>query len=83
MKTPSAVFHVPGEPGTLGAVCREFFDEPGHEGCPFRQVCAIENISPKESIVAHIVRSVDADTLETMARAIRATMTEARKEAVL
>jgi hypothetical protein len=61
-----------GEPGTLGAVCKRYFDTPKHEGCPFQMVCPVNNGPVEDNIVLRILYSTDAETLEAMAKAIRA-----------
>jgi hypothetical protein len=69
-------FYRAGEPGTLGAVCKAYFDKPKHEGCPFQQVCLIDNGPVEENIALRILYSIDAETLEAMAKAIRAVQRE-------
>jgi hypothetical protein len=68
-----------GEPGTLGAVCKAYFDKPMQEGCPFQRVCCIDNGAVEERITLHIIRSVDAETLAAMAKAVRATKIGCRR----
>jgi hypothetical protein len=81
MMTPTIKIMRAGEPGTLGAVCNLYFDRPNHEGCPFQQVCCADNLPVTESPV-RIINSVDAETLEMMAQAIRSTK-EVSHEAVI
>jgi hypothetical protein len=69
-------FYRAGEPGTLGAVCKRYFDVPKHKGCPFQKVCPIKNGPPERSTTLEILNTVDAETLEAMAKAIRFTMEE-------
>jgi hypothetical protein len=76
MALPRAKFYLAGEPGTLGAVCKLYFDTPGHEGCPFQQVCCADNLPVKDSPVRRIITSAGAETLEAMAEAVRATVKE-------
>jgi hypothetical protein len=63
----------PGEAGSLGTVCEAYFDRPNHEGCPFQRVCCVGNLPVKKSPI-RVINNVDAETLEAMAKAIRATM---------
>jgi hypothetical protein len=70
---PTIKLHRAGEPGTLGAVCKLYYDIPEHEGCPFQKVCPITNDRPECSTTLEILNSVGAETLETMAKAIRLT----------
>jgi hypothetical protein len=76
MITPVFKLRRAGEPGTLSAVCKMYFDTLKHEGCPFQQICCADNLPVEDGIVLRIVRSVDAETLEAMAKAVRATMKE-------
>jgi hypothetical protein len=69
-----------GEPGTLGAVCNLYFENPEHEGCPFRKACVRGNDPAKDFATLRILCSVDAETLEAMAKAIRATTKEVNHE---
>jgi hypothetical protein len=62
-----------GDRGSLGAVCKLYFDRPKHEGCPFQKVCPVDNGPVKDKVTLQILYSVDAETLEEMAKAIRAT----------
>jgi hypothetical protein len=62
-----------GEPGTLGAVCKAYFNIPSHKGCPFQLICCADNLPIELSIPIRIIRNADAETLEAMAKAIRAT----------
>jgi hypothetical protein len=80
MTKPTVKFYKAGEAGTLGAVCTLYFDRPNHEGCPFQQVCCADNTPAKESVSLRIINSVDAETLEAMAKAIRSTVKEAKHE---
>jgi hypothetical protein len=72
-----------GEPGTLGAVCKLYFDGQNHEGCPFQRICCPDNLPVEEGAMIQIVKAVDADTLEAMAKAIRGTVKEVSREAVV
>jgi hypothetical protein len=76
-------FYRAGEPGTLGAVCKHYFGIPKHVGCPFQKVCPITNGPPERSTTLEILNGVDAETLEAMAKAIRATEKEACCEAAV
>jgi hypothetical protein len=69
-----------GESGTLGAVCALYFDRPEHRGCPFQHVCCADNTPAKVSVSLRIINAVDAETLETMAKAIRSTMKEEARD---
>jgi hypothetical protein len=73
MTHPSIKFLRSGEPGTLGAVCNLYFKKPGHMGCPFQYVCPADNGPAKDDVTLRILYSVDAGTLEVMAKAIRET----------
>jgi hypothetical protein len=75
-----------GAAGTLGAVCKIYFDMPRHAGCPFQDVCVQENdVYPVERYATRsILHTVDAVTLEKMAAAIRLTeKKEVKHEAVV
>jgi hypothetical protein len=76
MTKPTVKLYRAGEPGTLGAVCKRYFDIPLHKGCPFQRVCPINNGPVEDSITLQILYSVDAETLEVMAKAIRSTKEE-------
>jgi hypothetical protein len=77
---PKFTFSRPGEPGTLGAVCKAYFDEPEHAGCPFQQICCADNLPVEDGAIIRIVRCADAEVLEAMAKAIRATLKEEKDE---
>jgi hypothetical protein len=62
------------EPGTLGYVCNKYFGKHNHSDCPFRSYCTVDNKSPIDEPVAQIIRNIDADTLEAMAKAIRSSL---------
>jgi hypothetical protein len=76
MTRPAARFARNGEPGTLSAVYKAYFEKPNHEGCPFQQICCADNLPGQYSAALRIIRSVDAETLEAMAEAIRSTLKE-------
>jgi hypothetical protein len=62
-----------GVSGTLGVVRKTYFDNPGYVGYPFRQVCHSSNGPVEKRPCLQIAYRVDAETLESMAKAIRAT----------
>jgi hypothetical protein len=77
MTATTISFYRAGEPGTLGAVCKAYFDKPKHEGCPFSRICTIDNNGPvEEHATLRILYCADAETLEAMAKAIRAAKEE-------
>jgi hypothetical protein len=76
IKSSTRKFRRAGEPGTLGAVCKVYFDKPKHEGCPFQRVCLPGNLPVETGSSMKIVRSADAQAFEEMAQAIRATEEE-------
>jgi hypothetical protein len=80
MICPIVKLHRAGEPGTLGAVCKLYFDIPKHEGCPFQMVCPVCNGPVEDNITLQILYSIDAETLEAMAEAIRSTMKDVKHE---
>ena len=73
------VCYTSDDPGTLRSVCMRYYNEPNHGDCPFARVCYRDNEHPKDTAVVSIINSIDPETLEAMAAAIRRTQTKEAK----
>jgi len=52
---------------TLRDVCRCYFDKSQHQGCPFKEVCLVENRHPDSSARLVIANWATAAALRDMA----------------